>query len=128
MAIERYSDIDTLFTAHPVSKDVVAKTNIASIKQALRNLLNTNRYERFYRPGFGADIRALLFEQASPLTSKVLSDVIRTAIENYEPRVEIINLYVSELPDLNSYAVTLLFAITKTGENGKLEINLERIR
>jgi len=124
----KYSDLLTDFSTHPIHKDLLMKNDIAAIKQSLKNLLRTNSYERLYQPRIGSNISALLFEPATPLTGQVLSDAIKSTIKNHEPRVSLINLYVTALPDLNAYAVSLIFRVNASGEQSNLEIQLDRIR
>ena len=38
-----WSDLDLDFNAHPVTKDVVTKTDVEAIKRSVRNLILTNR-------------------------------------------------------------------------------------
>lgn len=124
----KYSDFLTDFTPHPVHKDILIKNDISSIKQALRNLLRTNNYERLYQPRIGSNLTALLFEPATPLTGQIITEAIKSMILNYETRVSIINLYVTANPDNNSYAVSLIFKVNASGEQSNLEIELDRVR
>ena len=60
----RYSDINTSFSSHPVTKDITAITNDESVKQSIRNLIYTNTGEILYNSKRGSNIRAMLFELA----------------------------------------------------------------
>ena len=48
-----WSDLDLDFTAHPVTKDIVRKTNVEAVKRSVRNLIRTNMYERPFHPEIG---------------------------------------------------------------------------
>ena len=50
------------------------------IKANLVNYLLTNRGERIFNPNFGANLRALLFEQIDDLTTDSLRDIIQQDI------------------------------------------------
>ena len=86
-----YTDIDINMLNHPQSKDLVLKYDISAIKRSVRNLLSTNNYERPFKPGLGVDLRGMLFELNSTPTD-VLKDDIVELIENFEPRVRVLNI------------------------------------
>jgi phage baseplate assembly protein W len=101
-----YSDIFTNFTAHPDLSDLVIKKNEDAVKQAIRNLLLTNKYERPFQPDLGSNINAILFEPATSLTAGILETEIRNVISNYEPRVQIDGLTVKPNIDGNTLVTT----------------------
>ena len=41
-----YTDLDIMFTAHPISGDIISKKDTDAVKRAVRNILLTNNYER----------------------------------------------------------------------------------
>ena len=57
-----YKDINITFKKHPVTDDVVVSKDASAIKQAIVNLLLTNKGERLMNPTYGSDIRSYLFE------------------------------------------------------------------
>jgi phage baseplate assembly protein W len=76
-----YSDFDLTFEANTTSGgDVYSKTDAASVKQAIKTLLLTNRFEKPYRPQFGADLGGLLFNLADADTGEEISSALKTLI------------------------------------------------
>ena len=73
-----YSDLDILFTAHPISGDVTTKKDSDAVKRSVRNILLTNNYERPFKPNFGANLRAMLFELQGVGSSKAIKTVSYT--------------------------------------------------
>ena len=55
-----YSDLDLDFTRNPVTSDVVKLTDVEAVKRSVKNLIQTNHYERPFHPEIGSDVRALL--------------------------------------------------------------------
>jgi len=111
-----WSDFDLSFFARTSSDgDVFKKTDAASVKQALKTLLLTNRFEKPYRPAFGGDLSGLLFEMADENTGEEIATRIKTAVQRYEPRVKIINLKVTARPDRYTVNVLIEFRIVNTG-------------
>ena len=95
-----WSDFDLSFFARTATDgDVFKKTDAASVKQSLKSLLLTNRFEKPYRPAFGGNLSGLLFEMADENTGEEIATRIKSAVARYEPRVKIINLKVTARPD-----------------------------
>ena len=111
-----WSDFDLSFFARTASDgDVFKKTDAASVKQSLKTLLLTNRFEKPYRPAFGGNLSGLLFEMADENTGEEIATRIKTAVARYEPRVKILNLKVTARPDRYTVNVLIEFRIVNTG-------------
>lgn len=123
-----YSDLDFMFTAHPVTKDVVRRYDENAVKTALKNLILTRNYERPFHSEIGSPIRALLFEPASPMLNVTLKRAIIDVVNNFEPRVVLTDVQVNSSPDTNSIYVTLYFKLQNTERPLTLELTLERTR
>ena len=115
MAIERISrafkDINLSFNAHPVTKDITVLKNENAIKRSVRNIVNTIPRERFFNPELGSDVRSSLFNFVDYGTSSVIQKQIQIAIENFEPRVDNLQVNVFPRPDSNEFEVNVLFDI-----------------
>ena len=96
-----FSDIDLDFICHPVTKDLVKKTGPDAIIRSIRNLILTNFYDRPFRSYLGSNAQKLLFENINQLTSNFLKDQIEDVINNFEPRVSLIDINVVMDPDNN---------------------------
>lgn len=125
---ELYADFTSDFDLHPVKNDVVRVTNDEAVKQSIKNILATNRGERFFNSDFGSDVRALLFENMHSATGQVLEDIIRSAIENHEPRATVEDIKVSADPEEQYISVTLVFSIINKQEPIELDLILNRVR
>ena len=64
-----FKDLDLDFGLNTVTKDVNKLTDAEAIKRSVRNLINTNHYERAFHPEIGRDGRSMLFEPMTPLTA-----------------------------------------------------------
>ena len=54
-----FKDLNITFKKHPVTDDVVVSRDASAIKQAIVNLLLTNKGERLMNPKYGSDIRSI---------------------------------------------------------------------
>ena len=123
-----YKDFDLRFIAHPITGKLVMRKNSESVKQALKNLILTNLGERPYRPNFGSTVRSSLFENYTSFTQENIRTAITTAIANYEPRVELIDIRFGGDPDRNELNITIIFRPVNGVETVSLDISLERVR
>lgn len=94
-----FSDFFKNFNVHPEKKDLARHVNEYAVSEALRNLLLTNRGERFFNNEYGCELNRMLFEQIDPFTISTINTTIRTAIENFEPRAKLISVECEGIPD-----------------------------
>ena len=124
----QYSDIDLSFSTRP-NGDVYKKTDAAAVKQAVKNLLMTNNYEKPFQPNFGGNLTGLLFELAvSPIADIELQENIISQIETYEPRARVEDVVVDMQPDSNEVNVQVKFTVISTNENVVIETTISRLR
>jgi hypothetical protein len=63
-----YKDLDLNFTRNPVTNDILRIEDVDAVKRSVRNLVQTNFYERPFHPELGCGIRGLLFENYTPIS------------------------------------------------------------
>jgi phage baseplate assembly protein W len=122
-----YRDIDLLFAAKP-NGEIYKKRDAAAVKQAVKNLILTNYYEKPFEPFYGGNIRALLFELADSEIEDDVKDQIARAIGIYEPRALVRNIFVNWQEERNSLTVTLEFQVVNTEEVVTFTTSLSRLR
>ena len=106
-----FKDISLSFDPHPVTKDLPVLRNERAIVRSVRNLVQTIPGEKFFRPLFGSGVRGLLFDFMDIATSEAIEEEIITVINNYEPRVNNVEVRVDPRPDRNNFDVTIFFDI-----------------
>jgi len=123
-----YSDFFTDFSRNSVTGQLNKKTNAEAVKQSIRNLLLTNRYERPFQPELGSGLTGLLFENYTPGLELRAKKMVEEVFDNHEPRAELLSIEVGGNPDQNSLSFRIHFRIINTTEPETLEIILERAR
>ena len=116
MAVKRISrafkDINLSFSPHPVTKDLTVLRNENAIKRSVRNIVQTIPTERLFNSILGSDVRNLLFDNYVDFgTASAIEDQITIAIQNFEPRVDNLQVNVNPKPDENEFEVNVLFDI-----------------
>ena len=123
-----YKDLDLDFAFNTDTKDIQTLTDVESVKRSVRNLINTNHYERPFHPEIGSNLRAMLFENMTPQMNALISRQIEQLIQNYEPRARLVQVKTLPLFDRNAYAVTINFQVINHPEPVVVETLLERLR
>jgi phage baseplate assembly protein W len=123
-----YSDLNLSFIPNPVTGDINPIKDIEAIKKSVVNLILTNFYERPFQPEIGCGVRGLLFELADPITITDLEYAARQVIENFEPRVAVLDVSAIDDPDNNSYIMTIQFQILSNEQIAEVTTILERLR
>ena len=122
-----YTDIDLNITPHPSSGDLVLKQDKDAVKRSIRNIMLTNHYERPFKPNFGANLRSLLFELADDITKMEIRQQIVEALQNFEPRVAVDNIYLTQ-DRANRLHINLHYGVRGVKEPQELEVILQRVR
>jgi uncharacterized protein len=123
-----YSDFHKDLTLNPFSGDLSLKKDEESVKEALKNIIFMDKGEKLFQPTFGGNIRAMLFELNTPVTLKLIQEQIKIAINNYEPRIELIGVEIYSLIDDNSVVIKIIYALRNREEPLQVEFILERVR
>ena len=125
---ERYSDFYNNFSKNFGTKDLARLTNEDAIINSLKNIIFTRKGERPFFPEFGCNISGLLFENFSKFTVDSIETEIKTAVENFEPRIKTIRVNATESQDNHSIELTLFFTTINNPENITISFFLSRIR
>ena len=123
-----FKDLDLDFGLNSVTKDVNRLTDAEAIKRSVRNLINTNNYERPFHPEIGSGIRGLLFEPMTELTTHFMRQRITEMLNEYEPRIFLNKIVCRPDEERNSYFTSITFTIISTQEPVVVETFLERVR
>ena len=123
-----YRDLDLDFSINSATKDIQKLSDVESVKRSVRNLINTNHYEKPFHPEIGSNLRAMLFENVTPTMNHVISKNIELLIANYEPRCRLVQVNTQPMFDRNGYAVQISFYVVNHPEPVTVETFLERLR
>ena len=118
MPLERVSpgfkDISMSFQVNPLNFDLIGLKNENAIARSVRNIVFTLPGEKFFEEDFGCRISASLFENMDDITANLIKDEITESIENFEPRVNLLEVEVIPEFDNNQFDVLLIYEIIGT--------------
>ena len=123
-----YKDLDLNFGRNTVTNDVNKLTDVEAVKRSVRNLINTNHYERPFHPEIGSGVRDLLFEPITPLTAINLQRKVEEVLLNFEPRIKLVQILATPNIDSNSYHLRIMFYVIGIPDPVTVETFLERLR
>ena len=123
-----FKDLNLDFQQNTATKDIQKIKDIEAVKRSVRNLINTNHYEKPFHPEIGSNLRAMLFELMSPQMNHLISKQIENLIINYEPRCNLVEVFAQPMFDRNGYSVQISFMVNNHQEPVIVESFLERLR
>ena len=124
----QFRDIDLDFGRNSITNDVNVVENVIAVKRAVKNLVQTNFYERPFQPELGCGIRGLLFEPFTPLTKVLIELAVEEVLINYEPRVNLTSVNVDDDQDRNRLVVDIAFQVVGVPGPQSVETFLQRLR
>jgi len=123
-----FSDLKSDMGVNPATDDVMLVKNEDAIEQSIKNLLQTNFYERLFQPTIGSNIKSLLFELATPQTSYNIKEAVFETIENHEPRCQLIDVIVENDIDRHSINVYIEYKAINVEGTRAFTTVLSRVR
>jgi len=128
-AADIFSDFNHFFKANPFTGDIGRKTQSEAVKQSIRNIVLTNKYERLRNPRFGSRISRFLFEPFfDTKTGDEIADEIRSSIAKYEPRAVVEKITVRNSEEQDAISVVLVYSIRNVERQETLNLTLYRVR
>ena len=115
MPLERVSqgfkDISMTFQSNPLNNDLIVIKNVNAIARSIRNIVLTTPGEKFFDPDFGSNVSRLLFENVDDITASQIQEEIEFSINNYEPRVKLLNVKVIADNDNASFDTIITYEV-----------------
>ena len=124
----KFSDIDLNFTRNQITNDIIKVEDVIAVKRAVKNLVQTNFYERPLQRELGCRVRELLFENFTPMTKVFLQNKIQEVLVNYEPRIDLQSVKVDDDQDNNRLVVDIYFYVVGSPGPQQVTTFLQRLR
>jgi phage baseplate assembly protein W len=115
-----YRDLDLSLKPHPERGDIVPLRDVAAIKNAIKNIINTRPGEKPFNPNFGCGMFGFLFEPDDIITRSAIRNSIADSLSLFEPRFRVTEVLVSSAD--NAYNITVSGTIINSQRS--IDINL----
>jgi phage baseplate assembly protein W len=97
----------------------------ASVRQTIEAILRTRPGERLMRPRFGGGLEDFVHEQNTLVTRRRIHDAIVDALGRWEPRIDVDQVEVWELPDQPTQVrVEIAYRLRRTGATQQLGLTM----
>ena len=123
-----WSDLDLSLKRHPLQKDILPLKDDNAIKNAVKNLVLTNFYERPFQHSKGGNLQGLLFEPADAITALELKENVKDVLAYHESRISVKNVQVLNDIDKNGWRLNIFFYIKNINITTNVEVLLRRTR
>ena len=123
-----YKDISADFDANAITGDIDPVKDAISVKRGITNILLTSMFERLMQPELGSNLKDVLFEPIDEITTARIEREVRSAIDAWEKRAEILNVFVDPDEDYNRYKVSVTFRPINSVVEELVEVFLARER
>lgn len=115
MPVERVSkgfkDVSASFQVSALNYDLIALKNENAIARSLRNLVLTLPGEKPFNQNLGSNVSKSVFENMDNISATIIQSEIENTINNFEPRVKLLNVDVKPNYDDNEFNVTIQYEI-----------------
>jgi len=126
---QQYSDLDlSLYHSTLTKNDIIPLTDIDAVKNSIRTLLLSNKYDRPFQPYLGANLRGFLFEPADRFTAFAMQQCVALLLKKYEPRINNVKVDIIYEEGEDRYNVQVSFNIIATQKQADMRLYLTRIR
>ena len=123
-----YKDISADFDANAITGDIDPVKDAISVKRGITNILLTSMFERLFQPELGSNLKDVLFEPIDEITTARIEREVRSAIDAWEKRAEVLNVFVDPDEDYNRYKVSVTFRPINAVVEEQVEVFLARER
>ena len=124
----KYRDLTFDFTIHPINKSPITISGNDVVKTSMKNLVMMQEFDKPFHPEINSGVFNLLFEPMTQAISFLLSENIRTVINQNEPRVQLKDVIVEPFYDDGLYQITIVYTILNQTETQELGFILEVLR
>jgi len=97
-----------------------------SVRQAILMLVATRPGERIMRPDYGCSLDRLVFSPNDDTTAGLAIHYVRSALQRWEPRIDVVNLDAVADPDLpEQLKITLVYRVRASSRVQQLTVPVD---
>lgn len=97
-----------------IANTVVMTSDEADIQFSLQILLSTRKGERVMEPDYGCNLDEMIFEPMNTTFKTYISEMIKTAILYYEPRIDLNSVQLDDSQDAEGIILLIISYTVRT--------------
>lgn len=125
--VSKMNATNSTFT-YSTPADISIKSDANAIKASVKHLILTMNHERHFNSKLGSQVKAIMFEPASPMTEILLRRSIEDTITSFEPRVILLDIVINMDIENHTANISIYFQIVNTTQPLRIDLVLERTR
>ena len=123
-----WADLDLSLKKHTIQKDIIPLKDDRAIRNAVKNLVLTNFYERPFQHSKGGNLSGFLFEPADAITAYEMKEAIANVLNYHESRISLRGIDILNDMDENAWIINIKFLIKSINIVTNVEVLLRRTR
>lgn len=123
-----YSDIPFFITKNSFTNDLNLVNDLSAIRQSVKNIIMSDLGDRAFDFEFGSGLYSTIFENLTLEVILFIQTRIGTNLRNYEGRVNLNDVIVTENAEANSLQIVVDFSIPDLNINDVITVDLTRTR
>jgi phage baseplate assembly protein W len=93
---------------------------VAKVEESIRIILGTQYGERLMRPGFGGNLKSLVFAPNNATTASLAGYYVTEALTRWEPRIEVLDVVVTNDLDRGILVIEIRYQLRATAQEHQL--------
>lgn len=93
------------------SSDLLVDNDVQAVKNSLYNIFSTLPGQKLLSPSFGGSLSQYLFEPVDNIKAKIIGNNILKAVSTFEPRINVVNIQVTPVPDQLLYSIVMIYQL-----------------
>ena len=123
-----FSDFSFDFSPHPKTGDITVLQNDNSIKNSIRNLIQTKYGEILFDTSIGCGLNYSLFDNIDEITKYTIQQEIQNTLSINEPRVSLSSISITEDIPAHGMYITVFYTTINSYTVQSVSVFLERVR
>ncbi|MEU4195407.1 GPW/gp25 family protein [Kribbella sp. NPDC026611] len=93
---------------------------VARVEESIRIILGTQYGERVMRPGFGANLKSLVFAPNNAATASLAAYYVTDALGRWEQRIDVLDVRVTNDVDAGALVIEIRYRLRATAQEHQL--------
>lgn len=99
---------------------IAESTAVARVEESIRIILGTQHGERLMRPGFGSNLKSLVFAPNDATTASLARYYVTDALARWEQRIDVLDVLVTNDVEAAALVIEIRYRLRVTAQEHQL--------